>query len=50
MRVGLVLGAGGFLGAGWLIGALEALQDQTGWEPASADVIVTIAACVEDIN
>src|ERR671930_524679 len=31
MRVGLVLGAGGVLGASWLIGALEALEAETGW-------------------
>ena len=31
MRVGLVLGAGGSVGAAWLIGALEALESETGW-------------------
>jgi len=44
MRVGLVLGAGGVVGASWLIGALEALQDETGWEPSEAEVIVGTSA------
>jgi len=44
MRVGLVLGAGGVVGASWLIGALEALQDETGWSPADAEAIVGTSA------
>jgi NTE family protein len=44
MRVGLVLGAGGVVGASWLIGALEALQDETGWDPTQAEVIVGTSA------
>ena len=44
MRVGLVLGAGGVLGASWLIGALEALESETGWRAADADVIVGTSA------
>jgi NTE family protein len=44
MRVGLVLGAGGVVGASWLIGALEALQDETGWDPADAGAIVGTSA------
>jgi NTE family protein len=44
MRVGLVLGAGGIVGASWLIGALEALQDETGWDPREADCIVGTSA------
>src|SRR5947208_10495368 len=44
MRTGLVLGAGGVVGASWLIGALEALQDETGWDPCSADAIVGTSA------
>jgi NTE family protein len=38
-RVGLVLGAGGITGIAWLAGALEALRDHSGWDPASADII-----------
>jgi NTE family protein len=38
-RVGLVLGAGGITGIAWLVGALEALQERTGWNPRTADVI-----------
>lgn len=44
MRVGLVLGAGGLVGASWLIGALQALEDETGWAPAEADVVVGTSA------
>jgi NTE family protein len=44
MRVGLVLGAGGVVGASWLIGALEALEDETGWALSDADAIVGTSA------
>src|ERR1700741_3175856 len=38
-RVGLVLGAGGVLGGAWLVGALDAIARETGWDPGSADYI-----------
>ena len=44
MRVGLVLGGGGVLGAAWLIGALEALESETGWSPSDAELIVGTSA------
>jgi NTE family protein len=44
MRVGLVLGAGGVVGASWLIGALEALEAETGWRAADAELIVGTSA------
>ncbi len=44
MRVGLVLGAGGVLGASWLIGAVEALEEETGWRAADAERIVGSSA------
>ena len=44
MRVGLVLGAGGVLGGAWVVGALEALAAETGWDPGSADRIVGTSA------
>lgn len=37
-RIALVLGAGGITGIAWLLGALEAVHEQTGWDPASAVV------------
>jgi NTE family protein len=43
-RVGLVLGAGGVLGGAWLAGALAALTEHTGWDPATADVVVGTSA------
>ncbi len=44
MRIGLVLGAGGVKGGAWLTGGLDALAEQTGWDPASADCIVGTSA------
>jgi NTE family protein len=44
MRVGLVLGAGGVIGGSWLIGALEALEAETGWRAADAELIVGTSA------
>jgi NTE family protein len=44
MRVGLVLGAGGVLGASWLIGALDALEAETGWRAVDAERIVGTSA------
>jgi NTE family protein len=42
--IGLVLGAGGVLGAAWTIGALCALQEVEGFDPRAADVIVGTSA------
>ncbi|MBC7374183.1 MAG: hypothetical protein H7323_09355, partial [Frankiales bacterium] len=39
-RTGIVLGAGGVLGAAWTIGALAALQEHHGWDPRDAEVLV----------
>jgi NTE family protein len=39
-----VLGAGGVLGGAWLAGGLAALAEVTGWDPATADVIVGTSA------
>jgi len=44
MRVGLVLGAGGVQGGAWLTGGLDALASATGWDPATADVVVGTSA------
>src|SRR4051812_6566308 len=44
MKVGLVLGAGGVVGASWLIGALEALESETGWGASEAARIVGTSA------
>ena len=41
---GLVLGAGGVLGAAWTIGALAAIREHTGWEPQTADVLIGTSA------
>jgi len=43
-RRGLVLGAGGVLGAAWTIGALQALIEVEGFDPAQADVVVGTSA------
>jgi NTE family protein len=44
MKVGLVLGAGGVQGGAWLTGGLDALAEETGWDPAAADCIVGTSA------
>ncbi|MBV8955257.1 MAG: patatin-like phospholipase family protein [Solirubrobacterales bacterium] len=44
MKVGLVLGAGGVLGGAWLVGALQALASETGWDPGSAEYMVGTSA------
>ena len=44
VRVGLVLGAGGILGGAWLVGALQALATETGWDPGSAEYVVGTSA------
>jgi NTE family protein len=44
MKVGLVLGAGGIQGAAWLTGGLDAIAEETGWDPASADRVVGTSA------
>jgi NTE family protein len=44
MRVGLVLGAGGVVGGSWLIGALSALEQETGFAPSAAENIVGTSA------
>lgn len=44
MRIGLVLGAGGIVGGSWLVGALEALESETGWSPSDADIITGTSA------
>ena len=43
-RRGLVLGAGGVLGAAWTTGALAAVQAEYGWDPREADVLVGTSA------
>src|SRR4051794_24476384 len=44
IRRGLVLGAGGVLGAAWTAGALRALEETTGWDPRTAEVVVGTSA------
>src|SRR5687768_3153203 len=44
MRIGLVLGAGGIVGGSWLVGALEALESETGWSPSDAEIICGTSA------
>jgi len=44
VRRGLVLGAGGVLGAAWTIGALSAVQEELGWEPREAEVLIGTSA------
>lgn len=39
-----MLGAGGILGGGWLVGALEAIAATSGWDPGGADYVVGTSA------
>jgi NTE family protein len=43
-RTAIVLGAGGITGVAWLLGALEALHEHTGWDPATAEVVAGTSA------
>jgi NTE family protein len=44
VKRGIVLGAGGVLGAAWTIGALNAVSEHTGWDPREADVLIGTSA------
>ena len=44
VRRGLVLGGGGTLGAAWMIGALRAIEQHTGFDPRAAQLIVGTSA------
>jgi NTE family protein len=43
-RVGLVLGGGGILGTAFHAGVLAGLAEATGWDPASAEVVIGTSA------
>jgi NTE family protein len=42
--IGLVLGAGGLTGQAYHAGVLSALAEATGWDPATADIVVGTSA------
>lgn len=44
LRRGLVLGAGGILGAAWTVGTLNALEEVVGFDPREVDVLVGTSA------
>ncbi|MFN2465153.1 MAG: patatin-like phospholipase family protein [Candidatus Dormibacteria bacterium] len=44
MKIGLVMGGGGFVGGAWLTGALEALEGETGVLPSRFDNVVGTSA------
>ena len=39
-----MLGAGGIVGAAWMVGALRAIHEETGWDPRRADCILGTSA------
>jgi NTE family protein len=43
-RTALVLSGGGLVGGAWMIGALNAITDETGWDPGGADCVVGTSA------
>jgi NTE family protein len=44
MRVGLVLGGGGVVGASWMVGALQALEEEAGFRADSATRVLGTSA------
>jgi NTE family protein len=44
LRVGLVLGGGGVVGASWMVGALQALEDETGFRTEHATRVLGTSA------
>jgi len=40
VRIGLALGAGGVVGASWMIGALDALEQRAGFRAADAELVL----------
>jgi NTE family protein len=43
-RTALVLSGGGLVGGAWMIGALNAITSETGWDPGGADYVVGTSA------
>lgn len=43
-RAALVLSGGGLVGGAWMIGALNAITAETGWDPGSADYVLGTSA------
>jgi NTE family protein len=43
-RTALVLSGGGLVGGAWMIGALNAITAETGWDPGGADYVVGTSA------
>ncbi|KAA0918484.1 patatin-like phospholipase family protein [Dietzia sp. ANT_WB102] len=46
-RTALILGCGGTIGGAWMIAALHALTEQTGFDPREADVLLGTSAGAE---
>lgn len=43
-RTALVLSGGGLVGGAWMVGALNAIANETGWDPGSADYVLGTSA------
>ncbi len=43
-RTALVLSGGGLVGGAWMVGALNAIASETGWDPGSANYVVGTSA------
>jgi NTE family protein len=43
-RTGLVLAGGGLVGGAWMVGALDAIAHETGWDPGTADYVLGTSA------
>lgn len=49
-KTALVMGCGGTIGGAWIVAALHALAEQTGWDPAAADVLQGTSAGAEIVT
>ncbi|MFL0286103.1 patatin-like phospholipase family protein [Mycobacterium sp. SMC-21] len=50
MKRALTLGCGGTIGGAWIVAALHALQEQTGWDPREASVLQGTSAGAEIVT
>lgn len=50
MKRALVIGCGGTIGGAWIVAALHALQEQTGWDPREASVLQGTSAGAEIVT
>lgn len=50
MKRALAIGCGGTIGGAWIVAALHALKEQTGWDPREASVLQGTSAGAEIVT